>query len=74
MKASKKLFFYLEIIAFHMVEALDDCEEIINNGLTNLQEVLGQDTIFSNNLSMQFLYVKDNVSIPPSQIVRITEM
>lgn len=41
----------LQIIAFHVVGALDDCKDIRENGLMNLQEVLKRDTVISGMLS-----------------------
>ena len=41
----------LRIRAFHVVGALDDCKEIRENGLMNLQEVLKRDTVISRALS-----------------------
>lgn len=41
----------LRIMAFHVVGALDECKEIRENGLMNLQEVLKQDTVISRMLS-----------------------
>jgi hypothetical protein len=40
----------LRIIAFHVVGALDECKEIRENGLMNLQEVLKRDTVISRTL------------------------
>ena len=41
----------LRIMAFHVVGALDDCKDIRENGLMNLQEVLKRDTVISRMLS-----------------------
>lgn len=41
----------LRIMAFHVVGALDNCKDIRENGLMNLQEVLKRDTIISRMLS-----------------------
>lgn len=41
----------LRIMAFHVVGALDDCKDIRENGLMNLQEVLKRDTVISRTLS-----------------------
>lgn len=35
----------LKIMAFHVLGSLDDCKEIRNNGLINLQEALSRDTV-----------------------------
>lgn len=40
----------LRIMAFHVVGALDECKEIRENGLMNLQEVLKRDTVISRAL------------------------
>lgn len=40
----------LELMAFHVVGALDECKEIKNKGIMNLQDVLRGDTIFSRKL------------------------
>lgn len=37
-------------MAFHVVGALDECKEIRENGLMNLQEVLKRDTVISKAL------------------------
>lgn len=41
----------LRIMVFHVVGALDDCKDIRENGLMNLQEVLKHDTVISRKLS-----------------------
>ena len=38
-------------MAFHILGALDECEEIKKNGLKNLQEVLSNDTLLKKKLS-----------------------
>jgi len=43
----------LKIMAFHVLGSLDDCKEIRQNGLMNLQEVLSRDTILSRLLKEQ---------------------
>ena len=41
----------LQIMAFHIIGALDDCKEIQKKGLMNLQEVLSNDTILNRQLN-----------------------
>lgn len=41
----------IKIMAFHILGALDECEEIKKNGLKNLQEVLSNDTLLKKKLS-----------------------
>lgn len=40
----------IRMIAFHILGALDECNEIKENGLRNLQEVLSSNTILRRNL------------------------
>lgn len=41
----------IKIMAFHILGALDECEEIKKNGLKNLKEVLSNDTLLKKKLS-----------------------
>lgn len=41
----------MKIMAFHVVGSLDNCREIKENGLMNLQEVLSRDTILKKMLT-----------------------
>lgn len=41
----------IKIMVFHILGALDECEEIKKNGLKNLKEVLSNDTLLKKKLS-----------------------